>query len=83
MIGEIAKLADANRKVIPGVSPAAMQIGGHVAKILVAELNVEAGQCRTPRAVFTYWDKGSMATIGHSAAVAKIGRLELSGLLAW
>ena len=38
---------------------------------------------RTPRAAFDYWDKGTMATIGRSAAVAKIGQLEFSGFLAW
>jgi NADH dehydrogenase len=33
--------------------------------------------------VFEYWDKGTMATIGRSAAVAQLGRLKLSGLFAW
>ena len=32
---------------------------------------------------FKYWDKGTMATIGRSAAVAWIGRFKFSGLLAW
>ncbi|MDA7645287.1 NAD(P)/FAD-dependent oxidoreductase, partial [bacterium] len=34
-------------------------------------------------ASFEYWDKGTMATIGRSAAVAKMGRIECSGLPAW
>jgi NADH dehydrogenase len=32
---------------------------------------------------FHYFDKGSMATIGRSKAIAEIGKLKLSGLLAW
>ena len=35
------------------------------------------------RPAFKYWDKGTMATIGRSAAVAKIGKLEFNGWLAW
>jgi NADH dehydrogenase len=33
--------------------------------------------------VFKYWDKGSMATIGRTAAVAMVGRFKCSGLIAW
>jgi NADH:ubiquinone reductase (H+-translocating) len=32
---------------------------------------------------FSYWDKGSMATIGRNAAVAEIGWLRLTGFVAW
>ena len=81
-VGDIAALVDANGRPVPGVSPAAMQMARHVAKTLKIELKASAG--RSPlRASFAYRDKGSMATIGRSAAVAKIGRLEISGLLAW
>ena len=38
---------------------------------------------RLERPAFKYWDKGTMATIGRSAAVAKIGKLEFNGWLAW
>jgi NADH dehydrogenase len=34
-------------------------------------------------ATFVYRDKGSMATIGRSRAVAEIGKVRLSGFLAW
>jgi NADH dehydrogenase len=56
-----------------------MQEGRHVAKIIRDELD---GQ-RLTRPAFAYFDKGTMATIGRSAAVAKIKDLEISGLLAW
>jgi NADH dehydrogenase len=62
---------------LPGVSPVAMQQGRHVARTIVRELG---GEAREP---FHYVDKGSMATIGRTRAVAQVGRLRFSGLLAW
>lgn len=62
---------------LPGVSPVAMQQGRFVARQIARSL---AG---APRQRFHYLDKGSMATIGRSRAVAEIGRLRLSGFLAW
>jgi NADH dehydrogenase len=58
-----------------------MQMGKHVAKIIKAELNARANPPTRPP--FKYWDKGTMATIGRSAAVAQIGKLKLSGYPAW
>jgi NADH dehydrogenase len=80
-IGDMALVLKADGKPVPGVSPAAMQMGKHVAKILRAEL--AAGASPPPRLPFKYWDKGTMATIGHSRAVAMIGPLKFSGFLAW
>ncbi len=79
-IGDLALVMDRSGKAVPGVSPAAMQMGRHTARLIQREL--EAGACLN-RAAFHYFDKGTMATIGRSAAVAKIGKLEFSGLLAW
>lgn len=79
-IGDMASLVDANGILVPGVSPAAMQEGRHVARILKDELDAGA---RANRPEFVYWDKGTMATIGRSAAVAKIKDLELTGFVAW
>jgi NADH dehydrogenase len=62
---------------LPGVSPVAMQQGRFVARQIARSL---AG---APRQRFKYVDKGSMATIGRSRAVAQIGNLQLSGFLAW
>jgi NADH:ubiquinone reductase (H+-translocating) len=81
-IGDIASLVDANGKIVPGVSPAAMQMAGHAAKIIEDELRDHA-MPPEQRPVFKYWDKGSMATIGRSAAVAKVGKLEITGFPAW
>jgi len=81
-IGDIALVLNANGTIVPGVSPAAMQMGQHVARIIRVELAdryLRPGQ-RDP---FKYRDKGTMATIGHSRAVAMIGPLKFSGFLAW
>ncbi|MGC4089543.1 MAG: NAD(P)/FAD-dependent oxidoreductase [Polyangiaceae bacterium] len=62
---------------LPGVAQLAMQSGRHAALNVLATVN---GQDRKP---FVYVDKGSLATIGRNRAVAKLGRLELSGMVAW
>ena len=80
-IGDMALVLDEEGKPVPGVSPAAMQMARHVARIILDELDLGPG--RAPRPPFKYWDKGTMATIGRSAAVAKIGRLEFNGFAAW
>ncbi|MDQ8209239.1 NAD(P)/FAD-dependent oxidoreductase [Coraliomargarita sp. SDUM461003] len=78
-IGDIADLVDCKGVRVPGVSPAAMQMGRHVARILEDELN-EKSKARPP---FAYLDKGSMATIGRSSAVAEFGKFQFSGFPAW
>ena len=64
-------------RALPGVSPVAMQQARFVARQI--ERSIEG----RPREVFRYVDKGSMATIGRSRAVAELGRVKLSGFLAW
>ena len=75
-IGDIADF-ETPAGPLPGVSPVAMQQGRHVARLIARELG---GDAREP---FRYVDKGSMATIGRTRAVAQIGRLRLSGIVAW
>ena len=79
-VGDMALVIGPDGKPVPGVSPAAMQMAHHVAGIIENDLAFHGATDRPP---FTYWDKGTMATIGRSAAVAKIGRFEFSGWLAW
>jgi NADH dehydrogenase len=81
-IGDLALVRDERGQPVPGVSPAAMQMARHTARLIEDDLNNENTNPRT-RPAFKYWDKGTMATIGRSAAVAQIGRLELSGWPAW
>jgi NADH dehydrogenase len=80
-IGDLALVLQEDGEPVPCVWPAAMQMAGHVARIIGDELDLGPG--RAPRPPFRYWDRGTMATIGRSAAVAWIGRLHFSGLFAW
>jgi NADH dehydrogenase len=76
VIGDLASLT-IDGKPIPGVAPAAIQEGAHAARNILRAID---GQ---PLAPFQYKNKGSLATIGRSAAVADFGKLKLSGPMAW
>ncbi len=80
-IGDLALVMGKAGQPVPGICPAAMQMGRHVARVIEGELDSAAS--RGARPPFKYWDKGTMATIGRSAAVAWIGRLKMSGYPAW
>lgn len=82
-LGDIVSLKDKNGKIVPGVSPAAMQMGRHAARLIRDELKRQAAPGSVSRAAFAYLDKGSMATIGRSRAVAQVGKLKFSGMVAW
>jgi NADH dehydrogenase len=77
VIGDLAHF-EQDGKPLPGVAQVAMQQGAYVAK-LIRERQL-SGQ---PAAPFHYFDKGSLAVIGRASAVAEIGPLHMSGLLAW
>ena len=77
IIGDMANFCPRDGKPLPGVAPVAMQQGWYVAKLIAQRLR---GQTTPP---FHYWDKGNLATIGRAAAVADLGSLRFSGLLAW
>ncbi|MDB4988934.1 MAG: dehydrogenase [Myxococcaceae bacterium] len=79
VIGDAAYLLGADGKPLPGVSPTAMQQARYVAKLLTREVEGKADK----REPFHYFDKGTMATIGRSRAIAQVGKLHMSGLLAW
>ncbi len=63
---------------LPGVAQVAIQGGAHVAREITRSVRGE--ETGEP---FRYKDKGSMATISRFHAVASVGRLRLSGFLAW
>ncbi len=81
-LGDMASLVDAKGVTVPGVAQGAMQMGAHAAKLIRRELRGEK-LAPSGREAFAYHDKGSMATIGRSAAVADIKGLKLSGYPAW
>jgi NADH dehydrogenase len=80
-IGDIAVLTDAQGQMVPGVCQGAMQAGDYVAGVIAREL--AAGPAAEARPAFVYRDKGNMATIGRSKAIAQIGRMHFSGFVAW
>ena len=77
-IGDVAAMITAETpNGHPGVAPAAIQQGQHLAK------NIEhlvKGETTEP---FKYFDKGTLATIGRNKAVADIGKLHFQGFFAW
>src|SRR6266508_4251585 len=77
VIGDVALAAGEDGKPLPGVAPVAKQQGQYVAKALIARAR---GKTLPP---FRYRDYGTLATIGRKRAVAQLGRVKLSGFLAW
>ncbi len=77
VVGDLAavKVKD---KPLPGVAPVALQEGKYVAKRIQG---LVAGQ--SPQRVFRYFDKGWLATVGRSFAIAEVGRIRLAGRFAW
>lgn len=75
--GDLAA-ASSDGRPVPGVAPAAKQMGRHVARQIARRLRGDGGG-----EPFRYRDQGMLATIGRKAAVARFGRLHLRGLLAW
>jgi NADH dehydrogenase len=78
-IGDMAHFEDKG-VVLPGVSPVAMQQGRYVARLIRWEASSDG---RPPRTPFWYLDKGAMATIGRSRAIAWARGLSMSGFIAW
>ena len=76
-IGDIACFTHQDGKPLPGVSPVAMQEARAVAE------SIERTIGGAERKAFHYFDKGTMATIGRSRAVAVSGKLRMSGFVAW
>ena len=75
--GDLAAAKMKDGKMVPGVAPAAIQMGKFAAR------QIRRSVAGKPREEFHYLDKGSLATIGRSKAVADLGKLHFSGYLAW
>ena len=76
VIGDTSTVTD--QPGIPGIAPAAKQMGGYVGALIAARV---AGKPSPPP--FRYRHLGDLATIGRHAAVVKFGRLELTGFIGW
>ncbi len=77
VIGDTASYIQ-NGKPLPGVAPVAMQQGRYIARLLAQRVSG-----KNSVGAFRYIDKGSLATIGRGFAIVKLGKLQLSGFLAW
>ncbi len=73
VVGDLASVPN-----VPGIAPAAKQMGGYVGRLIAARV-----EGRDPPPPFRYKHAGDLAAIGRRAAVVKIGRFELTGFLAW
>ena len=77
VIGDAAAVFDEAGRAVPGVAPAAKQMGAYVGKLLAARF---AGRPMPP---FDYRHAGDLATIGRRAAVVNLGRVHLKGFIGW
>jgi len=77
-VGDTVAVKDSSGHPVPGLAPAAKQMGRYVGDRIVAKL---AG--KTPSGPFVYRDLGELATIGRKAAVVKLGRMQLTGFVGW
>ncbi|HET9916288.1 MAG TPA: NAD(P)/FAD-dependent oxidoreductase [Candidatus Binatia bacterium] len=77
VMGDTAAVTDARGLFVPGVAPAAKQMGRHAAASIISSL--KGGDIKP----FAYRNYGNLATIGRRAAVADFGRIRLAGLPAW
>jgi NADH dehydrogenase len=77
VIGDAAHCISPDGNPLPALAPVAMQQGRYVASLIRHETPPEQ------RRPFVYADRGALATIGRAQAVAQIGPLHFSGLMAW
>jgi NADH dehydrogenase len=76
-IGDMACAPGPTGAPLPGLAPVAKQQGRHVARAIRREAK------GLPREPFRYRDRGQMATIGRSKAIADLGRVRFAGFPAW
>jgi NADH dehydrogenase len=77
-IGDTAAVVDVEGKTVPGIAPAAKQMGKYVADVIASRV-----EGRTVTGPFRYRHQGDLATIGRKAAVVKLNRLHLTGFIGW
>ena len=78
VIGDTAAVRDAAGRPVPGVAPAAKQMGAYAGRLIAARV-----RGRPAPKPFAYRHQGDLATIGRKAAIVQLGRLQLTGFLGW
>ena len=77
-IGDTASVKNRDGRPVPGIAPAAKQMGQYVAKVIAARV-----EGAPPPGPFVYHHAGDLATIGRKSAVVKLGVFQLKGFLGW
>ena len=79
VIGDVAAVKQPDGRWVPGVAPAANQMGKHAGRNVLRQIRGE------PTEAFSYFNKGDLATIGRHKAVASFfdGKLRFAGYFAW
>lgn len=83
VIGDAAAVISTNGDPVPGFCPSAMQMGRHAARVITDDIRAYVRRDPQQRPAFVFCDRGMMATIGRSRAVAKVRGFEFSGMPAW
>ncbi len=78
VVGDTASVIGRDGRPVPGIAPAAKQMGSYVAKVIAARV-----QGTEPPGPFHYHHVGDLATIGRKSAVVQLGALRLTGFLGW
>jgi NADH:ubiquinone reductase (H+-translocating) len=78
VVGDTASVISRDGRPVPGIAPAAKQMGSYVAKVIAARL-----QGAEPPGPFHYHHVGDLATIGRKSAVVQLGAFRLTGFLGW
>jgi NADH dehydrogenase len=77
-VGDTAMAQQIDDRPVPGIAPAAKQMGRYVGRLIASRINA-----RPPPAPFRYRHFGDLATIGRRAAVMSVGKIRLRGFVAW
>ena len=78
-VGDTATVTDRDGHPVPGIAPAAKQMGSYVGKVIAARVEGQPPR-RRPSSIATL---GDLATIGRKSAVVKLGVFQLTGFLGW
>ena len=77
-VGDTATVTEPDGRLVPGIAPAAKQMGHYVGKVIAARV-----EGRPAPGSFAYRHLGELAAIGRKSAVVKLGYLQLTGFLGW
>ena len=83
VIGDTASVHDSAGRPVPGLAPAAKQMGHHVGRLIAARLASRAGRAGRMLPPFRYRNRGVLATIGRRAAIVELGPIQLKGFAGW